>query len=156
MNFIRSVGEQWKKSEFAEKIALVLETEVGHLFCGATNIAAVANLISAMSYYGLDDDFLEESLDDAHMLIILFDCFRLLIVKQIEHDKLNQAEHLIIQIAKHYASKTYASKTYDSKNEFGYTAELKLFQQQIFTLCLKLEKMQSLRRSQYLSMGRNV
>lgn len=146
MNFIRSVGEQWKKSEFAEKIALVLETEVGYLFCGATNITAVANLIAAMSYYGLDDEFLEESLDDAHMLIILFDCFRLLIVKQIEHDKLNQAEHLIIQIAKYYASKT----------ELGYTAELKLFQEHICTLCQKLEKLQSLRRSQYRSMGRNA
>lgn len=146
MNFIRSVGEQWKKSEFAEKMASVLETEVRHLFCGATNIMAVANLIAAMSYYGLDDEFLEESLDDAHMLIIIFDCFRLLIVKQIEHDKLNQAEHLIIQIAKYYASKT----------ELGYTAELKLFQEHICTLCLKLEKLQSLRRSQYRSMGRNI
>ncbi len=153
MNFIRSVGEQWKKSEFAEKIALVLadEIEVRNLFNGATKITAVANLIAAMSYYGLDDEFLEESLDDAHMLIILFDCFRLLIVKQIEHDKLNQAEHLIIQIAKHYASKTYTSK-----NELGYTAELKLFQKQIFTLCQKLEKLQSLRRRQYRSIGRNV
>ncbi|RTR36762.1 hypothetical protein EKG38_22520 [Shewanella canadensis] len=151
MNFIRSVGEQWKKSEFAEKIASVLETEVRHLFCGATNIMAVANLIAAMSYYGLDDEFLEESLDDAHMLIILFDCFRLLVVKQIEHDKLNQAEHLIIQIAKHYASKTYVSET-----ELGYTAELKLFQEHISALCQKLEKLQRLQRSQYRSMGRNV
>jgi len=156
MNFIRAVGEQWKKSEFAEKIALVLETEVRHLFCGATNITAVANLISAMSYYGLDDEFMEESLDDAHMLIILFDCFRLLVVKQIEHDELNQAEHLIIQIAKHYASKSYASKTCVSKNELGCTAELKLFQEHISNLCQKLEKLQSLRRRQYRSMGRNV
>ncbi|WP_299791051.1 hypothetical protein [uncultured Shewanella sp.] len=156
MNFIRSVGEQWKKSVFAEKIALVLETEVGHLFCGVTNITTVANLIAAMSYYGLDDEFMEESLDDAHMLIILFDCFRLLIVKQIEHDKLNQAEHLIIQIAKHYASKAYPSKACSSKSELGYRAELKLFQEHIFELCQKLEKLQSLRRNQYRSMGRNV
>ncbi len=153
MNFIRSVGEQWKKSEFAGKIALVLadEIEVRNLFNGATKIMAVANLIAAMSYYGLDDEFLEENLDDAHMLIILFDCFRLLIVKQIEHDKLNQAEHLIIQIAKYYGSKTYASET-----EQGYTAELKLFQKHICDLCQKLEKLQSLRRSQYRSMGRNA
>jgi hypothetical protein len=153
MNFIRSVGDQWKKSEFAEKIALVLtdETEVRNLFNGATHIKTVANLIAAMSYYGLDSQFMEESLDDANMLIILSDCFKLLMVKQIEHDKLNQAEHLIIQIAKYYASKSYASQT-----EPEFTAQFRLLQQHICDLCLKLEELQSLRRRQYRSMGRNV
>jgi hypothetical protein len=64
------------------------------------------------------------------MFIILFDCFRLLVVKQVEDDKPNEAEHLSIQITTYYGFKT----------ELSYRAELKLFQQHIANFCHKLEK----------------
>lgn len=146
MSFIRAVGQQWNKSAFAEKIGFVLlkQPEVNALFVGATSTTTVANLISAMAYCELDSEYQQTDLSDAVMLTILFDCFRLLVVKQAENNDLSQAEHLIVQITQIYATNTEIGEQSD---------ELKLIQQQITNLCLQLAELQKQRRQQARNMG---
>ncbi len=146
MSFISAVGEQWHKSAFAEKIAKQLkqDSQVCQLFVGATNITTVANLIAAMAYSEQDSEHQDADFTDAVMLAILFDCFRLLIVKQAEHDNLNQAEHLIIQLAKLYANKT----------DLPQDDALVQIQGYINKLGQQLDELQTQRRQQHRSMGR--
>lgn len=146
MSFIKAVGEQWHKSAFADKIAnqLKLDLQVCQLFVGATSITTVSNLIAAMAYSEQDSEYQHADFSDAVMLTILFDCFRLLIVKQAEHDNLTQAEHLIIQLAKHYAEKTEQPQDEALIQIKGY----------IKKLGEQLDTLQSQRRQQQRNMGR--
>lgn len=147
MSFVKAVGQQWNKSAFAEKIAqtLKLQTEVNSLFIGATSITTVSNLIAAMAYCELDSEYQQAQLTDAVMLTILFDCFRLLVVKQAEQNELSQAEHLIVQITDIYAAKDEIAQQ---------SPELEQVQIQIRNLCLQLAQLQKQRRQQSRNMGR--
>lgn len=146
MSFIKAVGDQWHKSAFADKIAnqLKQDTHVRQLFVGATSIITVSNLVAAMAYSEQDSEYQHADFTDAVMLTILFDCFRLLIVKQAEHDNLSQAEHLIIQLAKHYAAKP----------DLPQDEALIQIQGFIEKLGQQLDALQNQRRQQHRNMGR--
>jgi len=152
MTFIKALGAQWNKGKLAQQLeqALLQESEIYSLFIGATTVTTVSNLIAAIGFR--EPETQEQALPLTHefMLTILFDCFRLLMIKQIEHDNLSQAEHLIIQLAKIWATKEIEEKP---DNEICLTQYREL-QQQILNLSEQLDELNGQRRRQKRNMGR--
>ncbi|MEH6464133.1 MAG: hypothetical protein V7771_09460 [Shewanella psychromarinicola] len=137
MTFIKALGAQWHKGKLSQQLeqVLMLEPEIQSLFIGATTVTTVANLIAAIGFRDSETQALP--LDHEFMLTILFDCFRLLMIKQIEHDNLSQAEHLIIQLTKIWATKDLGDKPV---NEFRLT-QYRALQQQILKLTEQLDEL---------------
>jgi|GEM_PF-1362972 len=152
MTFIKALGAQWNKGKLAQQLeqALMLESEIQSLFIGATTVTTVSNLIAAIGFHGSVTQEQEPPLTHEFMLTILFDCFRLLMIKQIEHDNLSQAEHLIIELAKIWAEKELDNKP---GNELSLTQYREL-QQQILKLATQLDELNRQRRRQKRNMGR--
>ncbi|MDD8059024.1 MULTISPECIES: hypothetical protein [Shewanella] len=150
MSFIKAVGDQWHKSAFADKIANMLKSnpDVCQRFVGATSITTVANLIAAMAYSEQDSQYQDIQFTDAVILTILFDCFRLLMIKNIEHGNLSQAEHLIIELANMWANKEL-NEPQGSDVSFNQYQEL---QQQILKLTTQLDELNRQRRLKKRSM----
>lgn len=142
MTFIRALGGQWQKSEFAHQLALfiVKDNSVHHYFSGATNHITVANLIAAISYQEQDPRFAKTvEINPSLLVSVLFDCFHLLFIKAVQLESLSQAEHIIMQLAKHYAVQV----NNDPQAE------------QILHLSTQLEQVYATRRSQQRNMGRH-
>jgi hypothetical protein len=137
MTFIKALGAQLNKGKLAQQLeqALMLEPEIQSLFIGATTITTVANLIAAIGFHGSETQAPEQPLNHEFMLTILFDCFRLLMIKQVEHDNLSQAEHLIIELTKMWATKELDDKP---GNELNLT-QYRQLQQQILKLAIQLD-----------------
>jgi len=152
MTFIKALGAQWNKGKLAQQLeqALLQESEIHSLFIGATTITTVSNLIAAIGFREPETQGQALPLTHEFMLTILFDCFRLLMIKQIEHDNLSQAEHLIIQLAKIWATKEIEEKP---DNEVCLTQYREL-QQQILNLTEQLDELNGQRRRQKRNMGR--
>ncbi|WP_394148220.1 hypothetical protein [Shewanella atlantica] len=152
MTFIKALGEQWNKGKLAQQLeqALLQEAEIHSLFIGATTVTTVANLIAAIGFREPDTQDQDRPLTHEFMLTILFDCFRLLMIKQIEHDNLTQAEHLIIQLAKIWAAKELEERP---DSELSPTPYREL-QQQILNLTEQLDELNRQRRLQKRNMGR--
>ncbi|MCT7943316.1 MULTISPECIES: hypothetical protein [Shewanella] len=144
MSLFRSIGRQWDKSAFADKIAKKLQShrEICALFVGATSIETVANLVSAFTYDEAQKP-LEQNLNDAMMLQLLFDSFRQLIGKQIDLGELSQAEHLIVQ-----ATKVYADIVELEEDSEALTRVV----EQVRSLSKQLEALQKYQRNQHRSM----
>jgi hypothetical protein len=144
MSLFRSIGRQWDKSAFADKIAKKLQShrEICALFVGATSIETVANLVSAYSYDEAQKP-LEQNLNNAMMLQLLFESFRQLVIKQIDLGELSQAEQLIVQVTKVYA------ETVELEDE---SEALTRIVEQVSNLSRQLENLQKLQRSQHRSM----
>lgn len=152
MTFIKALGAQWNKGKLAQQLeqALLQESEIHSLFVGATTVTTVSNLIAAIGFKEPEPQEQEQPLSHEFMLTILFDCFRLLMIKQIEHDNLSQAEHLIIQLAKIWATKEMEDKP---GNELSLTQYREL-QQQLLNLTEQLDELNGQRRRQKRNMGR--
>jgi hypothetical protein len=137
MTFIKALGAQWNKGKLSQQLeqVLMLEPEIQSLFIGATTVTTVANLIAAIGFR--DSETQAQALGHEFMLTILFDCFRLLMIKQIEHDNLSQAEHLIIQLTKIWATKDLGD---EPVNEFRLT-QYRALQQQILKLTEQLDEL---------------
>lgn len=150
MTFIKALGMQWNKGKLAQQLeqALMLEPEIHSLFIGATTITTVSNLIAAIGFH--DSETQEQPLTHEFILTILCDCFRLLMIKQIEHDNLSQAEHLIMQLANIWAAKELDNKPGNELNQTQYRE----LQQQILKLTEQLEMLNRQRRLQKRNMGR--
>ncbi len=152
MTFIKALGAQWNKGKLAQQLeqAMMLEPEIQSLFIGATTVATVSNLIAAIGFHDSETQEQDQPVTHEFMLTILFDCFRLLMIKQIEHDNLSQAEHLIIELAKIWATKELDDKP---GNELNLTQYREL-QQQILKLAKQLDELNRQRRLQKRNMGR--
>ncbi|PKG78638.1 hypothetical protein CXF80_10100 [Shewanella sp. Actino-trap-3] len=137
MTFIKALGAQWNKGKLSQQLeqVLMLEPEIQSLFIGATTVTTVANLIAAIGFRDSETQALP--LGHEFMLTILFDCFRLLMIKQIEHDNLSQAEHLIIQLTKIWATKDLGDKPVNESRLTQYRA----LQQQILKLTEQLDEL---------------
>jgi hypothetical protein len=137
MTFIKALGAQWNKGKLSQQLeqVLMLEPEIQSLFIGATTVTTVANLIAAIGFRDSETQALP--LGHEFMLTILFDCFRLLMIKQIEHDNLSQAEHLIIQLTKIWATKDLGDKPVNESSLTQYRA----LQQQILKLTEQLDEL---------------
>lgn len=108
MGVIYAVGAQWEKAEFAKQLReyFVKDNQLRDLFSGATNIETLTHVMVAL----IDDrekiQAIKNNLDAESVFFILFDCYLLLFIRELEHGGLSQAEHLIIQISRRYAEST--------------------------------------------------
>ncbi len=104
MGVIAAVGTQWEKAEFAKHLRefFAEDLELRELFSGATNIETLTHVMAALIE---DRDKLKvnNNLNSESVFLLLFDCYLLLFIKELEHGGLSQAEHLIIQISRQYA-----------------------------------------------------
>ncbi len=139
MTFIKALGAQWNKGKLSQQLerVLMLEPETQSLFIGATTVTTVSNLIAAIGFQGAETQEQEQQLSHEFMFTILFNCFRLLMIKQIEHDNLSQAEHLIIQLTKMWATKELGDKPVNESSQTQYRA----LQQQILNLSEQLDEL---------------
>ena len=105
MGVLYAVGAQWEKAEFAKQLReyFVKDNQLRDLFSGATNIETLTHVMVAL----IDDrekiQAVKNNLDAESVFLILFDCYLLLFIRDLEHGGLSQAEHLIIQISRRYA-----------------------------------------------------
>ncbi|PKH60974.1 hypothetical protein CXF83_15760 [Shewanella sp. Choline-02u-19] len=109
MTFIRSIVQQWNKSKLGYSLLLALQTSgpILQLFVGATKQSTVTNLIAALVYSDGEPIWLSEHkhdsdtpLSDKLVLNCLFSSSHILFVKVAQGHELNQAERLILTIAK--------------------------------------------------------
>ncbi|MGE6650545.1 hypothetical protein BEL05_15490 [Shewanella colwelliana] len=150
MTFIKALGAQWNKGKLAQQLeqTLLQESEIHSLFVGATTVATVSNLIAAIGFREPENQAQTQPLSNEFMLTILFDCFRLLMIKQIEHDNLNQAEHLIIALAKIWAKKAW----HTAPEEQPDIAQYQRLQNQILKLAAQVDELDEQRRYQKRNM----
>jgi len=109
MTFIRSIVQQRNKSKLGYSLLLALQTsdQILQLFVGATKQSTVTNLIAALVYSDGEPIWLSENkydsdtpLDDKLVLNCLFTSSHILFIKVAQGKELNQAERLILTIAK--------------------------------------------------------
>ncbi|RTR38130.1 hypothetical protein EKG38_14270 [Shewanella canadensis] len=158
MSVIKALGQQHTKAEFAYLLQgyLSQDAEVCALFCGATNMTSVVNLIAALSYRESDERFTVTSLDTELVLSVLFDGFHLLFIKEVQHGSLNQAEHLILRLTQHYAAQLEADFVSEQVNEPQSEEHLELRNKlkQVLIASSQLDRLYLQRRGQQSNMGR--
>ncbi|MBT1444850.1 hypothetical protein KJI95_09980 [Shewanella sp. JM162201] len=117
MGVIHALGSQWHKAEFAALLGqtLMQRPAVSGLFQGATSMSTVCNLMAAISYRSDDPRFTAAEIDDPFLLLICFDCFRLLFVKEVQQGGLSQAEQLILTLCRRVAAQVAADVEADVK-----------------------------------------
>lgn len=105
MGVIYAVGAQWEKAEFAKHLReyFVKDNQLRDMFSGATNIETLTHVMVALINDREKIQAVKDNLNDESVFLILFDCYLLLFIKELEHGGLSQAEHLIIQISRRYA-----------------------------------------------------
>ncbi|WP_299797976.1 hypothetical protein [uncultured Shewanella sp.] len=158
MGVIKAFGQQHAKAECAYLLQgyLSQDIEVCELFTGATNMTTVVNLVAALSYREGDERFTLTSLDDALLFDLLFDSFHLLFIKEVQHGTLNQAEHLILRLAQHYAAKLESGSVTEEKKQVQSEGDIELGNKikQVLIASSQLDHLYLQRREQQSNMGR--
>ncbi|WP_076413432.1 hypothetical protein [Shewanella sp. UCD-KL12] len=105
MGVIAAVGTQWEKAEFAKHLRefFAEDLELRELFSGATNIETLTHVIAALIEDKEKLQLVKNNLHSESVFLLLFDCYLLLFIKELEHGGLSQAEHLTIQVSRRYA-----------------------------------------------------
>ena len=133
MSVIRAVAQQWNKADFAQQLQLYFAKDkaIGELFVGATQCSTVCNLIAAMIELPPKPKNEHYSIELEQVFEILFQCFLLMFIKELEHKNLTQAEQLIMSLAVHYAQticndEQYADSMLQDKGQRVLTAMARL------------------------------
>jgi len=109
MGVIRAIGEQWQKSQLSQGLILSFSShdEICELFCGATSMVTVTNVISALVFDDglpcwllLTEEDAEAPLSEKQILRCLFHSLRLLFIRALaQQEGLAQTEQLIVSVA---------------------------------------------------------
>ena len=157
MTVIRSIGQQWSKSILAHRLGLTLrECEaMQQLFGGATQMTTVTNTIAALVFAEGTPLWLPplESTDESPLAVplslhCLFEASRLLFVKQVENNELNQAEQLALTIGFQWSQSLVNSEVFVSL-----TQESQQQCQLLDTINRQLEKLHLDKRQSSRNMG---
>ncbi|MDH1316228.1 hypothetical protein N5C36_19345 [Shewanella xiamenensis] len=108
MTFVRAIGHQWLKAQLAHRLQLSLAPcEQIQILCnGKTSLGAVANIMAAIifiegkpNWLNFDDNAAEQPLSVQLVLHCFFECSRLLFIRALERQSLEQAEQLVFTLA---------------------------------------------------------
>ncbi|MBY6187400.1 hypothetical protein KUV89_12290 [Marinobacter hydrocarbonoclasticus] len=106
MKLMRTLGSKWAVAELAEALSaeLAKEMEIHRFFAGATTLDQVADKIVTVTLAEAPE-LLKEGVDEWNLLPVLSIAFQSMVLKSLQGERLDQAEHLIIPLTRYFADK---------------------------------------------------